>query len=46
MERDGQKGFDQAKVLLDGLLETLFLHKYYYQRLLIKIGHNHARPIR
>jgi hypothetical protein len=46
MERDGHKGLDQAKVLLDGLLETQFLHRYHYQRLLIKINHNQARAIR
>jgi hypothetical protein len=46
MERYGNKGLDHAKCLLDGLLETQFLHKYYHQRLLIKISQNQARPIR
>jgi hypothetical protein len=44
MEREGHKGLDQAKVLLDSLLQTQFLHRYHYQRLLIKI--NQASPIR
>ena len=46
MERYGYKGLHNAQVLLDGLLQTQVLHKYYYQQLLIKITHNRARPIR
>jgi hypothetical protein len=36
MKRDGHKGLDHAKVLL----EALFLHKHYHQQILIKISHN------
>jgi hypothetical protein len=40
MERDGHKGLDHAKVLLNGLLESQFLLQYHYQRILIKISHS------
>jgi hypothetical protein len=40
MERDGHKGLDHAKALLNGLLEAQFLHKYYHKRILLKISNN------
>jgi hypothetical protein len=40
MERDGHKGLDHAKVLLNSLLESQFLFQYHYQRILIKINQN------
>lgn len=40
MERDGHKGLDNGKALLDGLLETQLLYKDYHRRILIEISQN------
>jgi hypothetical protein len=40
MERDGHKGLDHAKALLDGLLQSQLLHKYYHKRIQLKISQN------
>ena len=40
MERDGHNGLVQARVLLEGLMESQLLHRDYRQRILIKIKRN------